>query len=312
MSDQEFGYTGTGSTAAAGADAPGEMLSARPSGGYSDAGGDQTSTTDVAKQQASQVASTGADAAQHVAGVAKEQAGQVTQEAGRQVKHILGQAQSELSSQAQSQQQKLAGGLHSLADQLKSMAQNSEQQGPATDVAHQAAEKAHEFAGWLDNKEPADVLNEVRSFARRRPGVFLAVAAGAGMLAGRLARGLAANPDEMSGSSSSGNGARYAANVPPAGGYDTTPAYGTPAGYSTSPGYVEPAGGYGAPAGAGYGGQPGYGQQDYGQQGYGQQGYGQQQGGYGQSSGGYVDPAGAYGQSAPQYPGGPDRSGGTQ
>jgi hypothetical protein len=41
------------------------------------------------------------------------------------------------------------------------------------------------------------VLDEVRSFARQRPGAFLAIALGAGILAGRLARGLAADPDEI-------------------------------------------------------------------------------------------------------------------
>jgi len=36
------------------------------------------------------------------------------------------------------------------------------------------------------------VLEDVKSFARRRPGAFLALAAGAGLIAGRLTRGLAA------------------------------------------------------------------------------------------------------------------------
>jgi hypothetical protein len=40
------------------------------------------------------------------------------------------------------------------------------------------------------------VLDEVRAFARRRPGAYLAIAAGAGLLTGRLARGLAASDDD--------------------------------------------------------------------------------------------------------------------
>ena len=44
---------------------------------------DETSTADVAKGQASQVAGGAADAAQHVAGVAKEQVGQVAAEIRR-------------------------------------------------------------------------------------------------------------------------------------------------------------------------------------------------------------------------------------
>ena len=156
------------------------------------------STAEVAKHQASNVAGGAAEAAQHVAGVATDQAAQVTAEAGRQVKQLLGQAQSELSTQAQTQQEKLAGGLHSVGDQLKAMANNADEPGLATDLAHQAADKAHQFAGWLDARDPGSVLNEVRSYARQRPGTFLAIALGAGLVAGRLARGLAADPDDMS------------------------------------------------------------------------------------------------------------------
>ncbi len=157
---------------------------------------EESSTKDVAKDQAASVAGGAADAAQHVAGVAKEQVGQVTAEAGRQVKQLVGQAQSELSDQAQAQQVKLAGGLHSVGDQLKAMAKNSDQPGTATDLAHQAADKVHQVAGWLEDRDPAAVLSEVRSFARQRPGVFLAVALGAGLVVGRLARGLSADPGD--------------------------------------------------------------------------------------------------------------------
>ncbi len=154
-----------------------------------------SSVKDVAKDQAASVAGGASDAAQHVAGVAKEQAGQVTAEAGRQVKQLVGQAQSELSSQAQTQQQRAASGLRSVGEQLSSMAQGSEQSGVATDLAAQAADRVHQIAGWLENRDPASVLEEVRVFARRRPGAFLAIALGAGVLAGRVARGLAA-PDK--------------------------------------------------------------------------------------------------------------------
>jgi len=135
--------------------------------------------------------------------VAKDQAAQVTAQAGQQIKQLVGQAQSELSEQAQAQQEKLAGGLHSVGDQLKAMAQNSDQPGMATDLAHQAADKAHEFAGWLDQRDPGSVVCVVRAFARKRPGMFLAVALGAGLVAGRLARGLAADPDETATASTS-------------------------------------------------------------------------------------------------------------
>lgn len=183
---------------------------------------EQPSTADAAKDQAANVAGGAADAAQHVAGVAQEQVGQVAAGAARQVKELIGQAQSELSDQAQVQQQRAASGLHSVADQLKAMATGSDQPGVASDLARQAAGKAHEFASWLENRDPGSVVDEVRSFARQRPGMFLAAALGAGLLAGRLARGLAADPDEMGESS-----APKSPTTPRTQGYAAQPAVGS-------------------------------------------------------------------------------------
>ena len=183
-----------------GAYAPGAYVPSPPPPGTYDMAPptqqEEPSTAEVAKDQAGQVAGSAGDAAQHVAGVAKDQATQVAAEATRQVKHMLWQAQSELSGQAQVQQEKLAGGLHGVGDQLKAMATGSDQPGMATDLAHQGADKAHEIASWLERRDPGSVLEEVRAYARRRPGMFLAVALGAGLVAGRLARGLAADPDD--------------------------------------------------------------------------------------------------------------------
>ena len=72
------------------------------------------------------------------------------------------------------------------------MAAKGGQSGVATEVAQQAAERIHGAASWLEQREPADLLQAVRDFARRRPGVFLASAAAAGLAAGRLTRGATA------------------------------------------------------------------------------------------------------------------------
>jgi hypothetical protein len=158
-------------------------------------GSDGPSTTDVAKDQAGQVADTAKEVGAHVVGTVQEQAGQVTAQAGRQAKQLLAQAQSEVNEQAAATQQRVAQGLHALADELTGMAKNSDQDGPATDVARQAADRAHQAAAWLADRDPGTLLDEVRSFARRKPGTYLAVALGAGVLAGRLTRGLTASDD---------------------------------------------------------------------------------------------------------------------
>ena len=68
------------------------------------------------------------------------------------------------------------------------MASSSQESGPLTDLAHQASRKGGEVAHWLQDREPADVLEAVRSYARRRPVTFLALCGLAGIVAGRLTR----------------------------------------------------------------------------------------------------------------------------
>jgi hypothetical protein len=182
-------------------------------------------TKDVAKQQASSVGHGAAEAGQHVAGVAKQQGSEVVSEAGRQARDLAQQAQGQLREQAGMQQQKLAGSLRSLSDELRSMASNNEQPGVATDLAREASQRTGALAGWLDGREPSDVVDEVTRFARRRPGAFLAAAAGIGFLAGRLTRGLQA---QASGSDSSGTTGRPgypppASALPPPTGYAPAP-----------------------------------------------------------------------------------------
>jgi len=215
----------------------------------------EPSTADVAKDQAGAVAGTAADAGKRVAGVAGEQAGQVASEASQQVKDLVHQTRGELTEQAATQQKRVAGGLRSLGEELHSMAQNSEQQGPATDLVKQAAERTSTVASWLEDREPGHVVDEVTRFARQRPGAFLAIAAGAGLLVGRLGRGLkAANDDDGNNGDSGGNSsARGPGSAPNLGagensrqGYATTPPPQVPV-YPPAPGYPQPAPGYQQP-----------------------------------------------------------------
>jgi hypothetical protein len=114
----------------------------------------------------------------------------VASETARQARDLLGEAGGHARNQASDQQQKAAHQLRSVADELSEMAAKGGQSGVATEVAQQAAERIHGAASWLEQREPADLLQAVRDFARRRPGVFLAGAVAAGLAAGRLTRGM--------------------------------------------------------------------------------------------------------------------------
>lgn len=144
----------------------------------------------TAKEQASNVGQHAADAGQHLAEVAQNQAMNVVQETTNQARGLLDQARTEVGEQAVAQQRRLASSLRSLGEELEAMTQHSGQQGVATDLARQGAGKSKDVASWLEGRDPGQLVNEVQRFARQRPGTFLLAAAGAGLLAGRVTRGV--------------------------------------------------------------------------------------------------------------------------
>jgi hypothetical protein len=199
---------------------------------------DQPGTADVVKDQAADLRQSGVEAGQHAAGVAQEQASQVAAEATRQGRDLLAQAQQQVGDQVAQGQQRLAAGLLSLGRELSSMADSSEQRGPAASLARQAASRAHGAGQWLDARSPAQVVDDVQAFARRKPGVFLALAVGAGLAAGRLTRGL------KSAQSDDGDGDGAASTPRPDGAPGTADAWAA----STGTALAEPAPGAGYPA----------------------------------------------------------------
>lgn len=158
------------------------------------------STADTAKEQARDVAHEGVQAGRHVAEVAGEQAKGVAAEAGHQAKSLVAEARSELVGHAASQQKRLADQLHELSHELGTMASRSENDGLATDLAQQASRQIGTVADWVSEREPGSMVSELKGFARNRPGTFLAVAAGIGLFAGRMTRGVKAGaPAQESG-----------------------------------------------------------------------------------------------------------------
>ena len=154
-------------------------------------GPDTTETTvQTAKDEAAGLAQSAASHGGDLMGTAKEQAADVAAEATAQARDVLGEARAGVAEQAAQQQQRAAENLRSLGDQLRQMADGADQGGLAPDLVRQAADRTGSVATWLEDREPGDVLHEVAEFARRKPGVFLGAAALAGLLVGRLTRGV--------------------------------------------------------------------------------------------------------------------------
>ncbi len=195
-------------------------------------------TTQVARDEAQDVGRTAADAGRQVAGTAAEQAGNVAQEVKTQARDLVGEARSQVKDQARSGQRRAADGIRAMSQELRQMADTG-QSGTVSEVARQAASRVDGVADWLGQREPAELFEEVRMFARRRPGAFLLGAALAGVVVGRLTRGAVDAARTDSGSTPYTAGPGYARTpVTP------QPAYGGPTGTYDAPtpprGHVTP------------------------------------------------------------------------
>jgi hypothetical protein len=219
----ETGYVGTVTTESATSD----LSSGSQSSG--DATGTAKEVAGTAKAEASQVADTAVRSGKEVAETAKTEIGNVAAETKHQAASLLDTVRSEVRQQADTQQQRIAEAVRSLSTELDSMASSSSESGPLTDFARQASRKGDEIAEWLQDREPTDVVDSVRSYARRRPGTFLVLCGLAGVVAGRLTRSAVATRtslDSKDASDTSGPrrelGTSYAA-----GPVEPTPTYST-------------------------------------------------------------------------------------
>ncbi|MBN6191027.1 hypothetical protein JQN58_29635 [Aneurinibacillus sp. BA2021] len=171
-------------------------------------------TVKTAAHEAAGVAGTAKDEAAGVVETAKAQAGAVAHEAKDQMRELYHQTTAELSEQAAIQQRRVADGLRSVGGELGSMAQNAEG-GVAADLVRQASTRIQGIAGWIGDRDPGSLLTEVKSYARAKPGTFIAVAAVAGLVVGRLTRALSEGAAESgSGTSTPTAGAASTTAVP--------------------------------------------------------------------------------------------------
>ena len=156
--------------------------------------------TTAAKEQAKQVAGTAGQAAQGVAAEAGQQARQVAQEASRQARGIADQAKEQARQQADNQTQRAAQSLRTLSDQMRALAEGrQEESGDARSYASWFSDRAADMAQQLESKGLEGLVSDLKSFARRRPGLFLAGSAATGFLLSRVAKSAQSSQPEQEG-----------------------------------------------------------------------------------------------------------------
>ena len=150
---------------------PGTPMPATGPAGASSNGG-QDSTTEQAK---------------HAASVAQDEAKQVASDVRDQARGLLTETRTQVEDQSRTQRDRLVETIRSFSDDLDGMAE--QRGGLASDAAREVANRARSFGQRLDGREPAELLDDLRSFARRRPGIVLAGSVIAGVVVGRFLRG---------------------------------------------------------------------------------------------------------------------------
>jgi len=153
---------------------------------------DQSADAGDMKERAVEAAAEVDAGAKYVAGVAGDEAKDVAHDAKNAARGFLHETRTQLTDQASTQQRRAADALRSTSDEFTGLADGTAtgSGGMATNAVRAVGEQSRRVADWLEEREPADVVHEVRSFARRHTGAFLAVAVGVGILAGRLTRAL--------------------------------------------------------------------------------------------------------------------------
>lgn len=169
--------------------------------------GTETPTTASASSSgdASPTEGTAADAQEKISQVASEvpaQASKVAHDVKAQLRATTEQTLGDVRSQADDQTARAAQGLRGLSTRAQALADGrTAEAGNLGGIVENVAGQVGDFAQRLENGGVQGLLDDASRFGRKRPIAFLALAGGAGFLAGRLARtGVAATgSDDASG-----------------------------------------------------------------------------------------------------------------
>lgn len=141
------------------------------------------------EEKARHVAATAESEARHVLDDAVERVDDLRGEAWSQASHVLDTATGELESQIQDRVHHAVDLARTRADELDALCDGRpEDAGRSLDLVRDASRRLRGAADRVDDLGVRGVVDEVGDFARRRPVLFLAGAAAAGVLVGRMAR----------------------------------------------------------------------------------------------------------------------------
>ena len=151
----------------------------------------------AAVEEGQQVATAAVTQARDLAGTAREEAAQVGEELSEQARSLLEETRGQLQDQAQTQVERLSETLRRFGAQGQALAEGRPSQaGPLPAYVRDAAGRLEQLADDVDTRGVEGLVDDLQSFARRRPGVFLLGAAAVGFGVGRLIRAKSSDGEE--------------------------------------------------------------------------------------------------------------------
>lgn len=153
------------------------------------------------------------DSAKHLGEKAQREAEHIVEDVKAEASHLFEELGTDVRAQAAIQQEKIGANLRDISQELRAMLAAAPSHGNAASLVDQAAQHSGKIADWLEAREPGDLVEEVKGFARRRPGAFLGLAVGAGLLAGRITRNAGGSSQDSAKSTSRGAASESATRV---------------------------------------------------------------------------------------------------
>ncbi|GAA5212450.1 hypothetical protein [Microbacterium kyungheense] len=138
--------------------------------------------------------------AMYVAGVAVDEAVDTARDAKEAARGFFEETRTQLADQAAVQQRRAADALRGTGDELEELTSGATSGGAATDAVRMIGRQTRRAADWLEQREPADVVGEVRRYARRHTVAFVVTAFAVGIVAGRVTRALVSDAHDTGGS----------------------------------------------------------------------------------------------------------------
>jgi hypothetical protein len=142
---------------------------------------------------------------------AKQQGQQLAQQARQQAGELATRGTEQVKSQLANQKHEASQRMVPVQSALRESAQQLRKQGQGSvaQYADKTADQLERFSGYLRETEVDEIVDEARTFARRRPAVFLGGAVALGFLATRFLK----STSQEAGPAGNGSGATSRATV---------------------------------------------------------------------------------------------------